>query len=119
MRTGGRPPYDPVATFKILILEARHTVSDEWMEFLTRDRLSWLRFLGFELGSPTPDRNTIWTFRERLTRAGVVNQLFVTFDRALREAGYLADGGPDRGCDAGGGSPAALDALGERGGEGG
>ena len=66
---GGRPPYDPVVMFKILILATRHTVSDERMEFLIRDRLSWLRFLGFELGAPTPDRNTIWTFRERLTKA--------------------------------------------------
>ena len=44
---------------KILILAARHTVSDERMEFLIRDRLSWLRFLGFNLDAPTPDRNTI------------------------------------------------------------
>ena len=90
---GGRPPYDPVAMFKILVLAAQHTASDERMEFLIRDRLSWMRFLGFELGAPTPDRNTIWTFRERLTRAGVIDALFATFDRALREAGYLPMGG--------------------------
>ena len=63
------------------------------MEFLIRDRLSWMRFLGFEFGAPTPDRNTIWTFRERLTRAGVIDALFATFDRVLREAGYLPMGG--------------------------
>ena len=89
----GRPPYDPVAMFKILVLAAQHTASDERMEFLIRDRLSWMRFLGFELGAPTPDRNTIWTFRERLTRAGVSDALFATFDRVLREAGYLPMGG--------------------------
>ena len=96
MRTGrraARPPYDPVVMFKGLILAARHTVSDERMEFLIRDRLGWLRFLGFELGAPTPDRNTIWTFRERLTRAGVIDALFLAFDRALRGAGYLPMGG--------------------------
>ena len=90
---GGRPPYDAVVMFKILILAARHTVSDERMEFLIRDRLSWLRFLGFDLGAPTPDRNTIWTFRERLIRAGAMDQLFAAFDRELRGAGYLAMGG--------------------------
>ena len=78
--------------FKALILAARHTVSDERMEFLIRDRLSWLRFLDFELGAPTPDRNTIWTFRERLIRAGVIDALFLAFDRALRGAGYLPMG---------------------------
>ena len=53
------------------------------MEFLIRDRLSWLRFLGFDLGAPTPDRNTIWTFRERLVRAGAMDDLFAAFDAHL------------------------------------
>ena len=35
-----------------------------------RDRLSWMRFLGLGLGDPVPDANTIWTFREALTKAG-------------------------------------------------
>src|SRR5512135_1153875 len=42
---GGRPPYDPVTMFKVLILAAQNTVSDARMEFLIRDRLSWMRFL--------------------------------------------------------------------------
>ena len=67
---GGRPPYDPVAMFKVLILAAQNTVSDVRMEFLIRDRLSWLRFLGFDLGAVTPDENTIRLFREKLKRAG-------------------------------------------------
>jgi hypothetical protein len=46
--TGGRPPYDPVAMFKVLILAAQNNVSEARMEFLIRDRLSWLRFLGFD-----------------------------------------------------------------------
>lgn len=79
--------------FKVLILAAQHTVSDERMEFLLRDRLSWLRFLGFDLGRPTPDENTIRSFRERLTRTGAIRCLFLDFDRQLRAAGYLAMGG--------------------------
>jgi len=90
---GGRPPYDPVAMFKVLILAAQHTVSDARMEFLIRDRLSWLRFLGFDLGKPTPDENTIRLFRERLTEAGAIRRLFEAFDQQLRAAGYLAMGG--------------------------
>ena len=90
---GGRPPYDAVAMFKVLILAAQHNVSDERMEFLIRDRLSWLRFLGFDLGRPTPDENTIRSFRERLTEAGAIRRLFEGFDRRLCGAGYLAMGG--------------------------
>ena len=90
---GGRPPYDPVAMLKVLILAARNNVSDERMEFLIRDRLSWLRFLGFELGRATPDENTIRLFRERLTEADALRPLFAAFERQLHDAGYLAMGG--------------------------
>jgi transposase len=90
---GGRPPYDPVAMFKVLILAAQNNVSDARMEFVIRDRLSWLRFLGFDLGAVTPDENTIRLFREKLTRAGAIDALFAAFDRSLRERGYLPMGG--------------------------
>jgi IS5 family transposase len=56
---GGRPPFDPVGMFKILILQAQHNLSDVRTEFMIRDRLSWMRFLGFSLGDRTPDENTV------------------------------------------------------------
>ena len=90
---GGRPPYDPVAMLKVLILAAQNNVSDARMEYLIRDRLSWLRFLGFDLGAATPDANTIRLFREKLTEAGALDALFTDFDRQLKERGYLAMGG--------------------------
>ena len=90
---GGRPPYDPVVMLKVLVLAAQHNVSDARMEYLIRDRLSWLRFLGFDLGAPTPDANTIRMFRERLTQAGALDRLFADFDRSLKEQGYLPMGG--------------------------
>src|SRR5215207_8036381 len=90
---GGRPPYDAVAMFKALVLAAQNNVSDARMEFLIRDRLSWMRFLDFELGRPTPDENTIRLFRERLTKAGAIQRLFDLYDQQLRASGYLAMGG--------------------------
>ena len=90
---GGRPPYDPVMMFKVLVLAAQNNVSDEKMEFLIRDRLSWMRFLGLELGDPTPDANTIRVFRERLIRNKALPKLFKRFDFALSQAGYLPRGG--------------------------
>jgi transposase len=90
---GGRPPYDCVAMFKILILAAQNNVADTRLEYLIRDRLSWLRFLGFDLGAPTPDANTIRLFREKLTDAGTLQVLFDAFDHRLRTNGYLAMGG--------------------------
>ncbi|MDP3550358.1 MAG: IS5 family transposase [Novosphingobium sp.] len=90
---GGRPPYDPVVMLKVLVLAAQNNVADARMEWLIRDRLSWLRFLGFDLGAATPDANTIRTFRERLTNAGALDTLFADFDRQLKERGYLPMGG--------------------------
>lgn len=78
---------------KVLILAAQNNVSDARMEYLIRDRLSWLRFLGFDLGMATPDANTIRLFREKLTEAATLDTLFADFDRQLKERGYLAIGG--------------------------
>ena len=90
---GGRPAFDHVLMFKILLLQAMHGLSDERCEYLIKDRLSFMRFLGLGLADPVPDANTIWAFREALKRAGAVERLFAQFDTTLRAAGYLAMGG--------------------------
>jgi transposase len=90
---GSRPAFDHVLMFKILLLQAIHGLSDEHCEYLIKDRLPFMRFLGLGLADPVPDANTIWTFREALKRAGAVERLFAQFDTMLRAAGYLAMGG--------------------------
>jgi IS5 family transposase len=90
---GGRPAFDHVLMFKVLLLQAMHGLSDERCEYLIKDRLSFMRFLGLGLADVVPDANTIWSFREALKRAGVVERLFARFDLTLRAAGYLAMGG--------------------------
>ena len=40
--------------------------SDERTEYLIRDRLSFMGFLGLGLADTVPDANTIWGFREAL-----------------------------------------------------
>ena len=90
---GGRPPFDHVLMFKVLILQAMHALSDERCEYLIKDRLSFMRFLGLGLADAVPDANTIWSFREALKKADAVDALFARFDAALREAGFLAMSG--------------------------
>ena len=87
-RKGGRPPFDPVSMFKALILQAQHNLSDARMEFMIRDRLSWMRFLGFDLGDPTPDENTIRLFRNKLTESGALKRVMKAFDWQLQKKGY-------------------------------
>jgi IS5 family transposase len=86
---GGRPPFDPVSMFKVLILQAQHNLSDAKMEFMIRDRLSWMRFLGFELGGATPDENTIRHFRNRMTETGTLKRVMKAFDWQLKKKGYI------------------------------
>lgn len=86
---GGRPPFDPVSMFKALILQAQHNLSDKRMEFMIRDRLSWMRFLGFELGGSTPDENTIRNFRNRVIETGTFKRVMKAFDWQLRKKGYI------------------------------
>lgn len=91
---GGRPPYDPVLMFKILVLQALYSLSDDQAEFQIMDRRTFGRFLGLlDAGDRVPDAKTIWLFREHLVQAGAVENLFVRFDRHLSKAGYLAMGG--------------------------
>ena len=98
---GGRPPFEHVLMFKVLILQASHSLSDERTEFLIKDRLSFMRFLGLGLADPVPDANTIWTFREALTRATLggrpaIEVLFGAYEAALNSGRLPGDGWPDR-----------------------
>jgi transposase, IS5 family len=90
---GGRPPYDAVLMFKVLVLQTLYTLADDQTEYQIRDRLSFMRFLGLALEDRVPDAKTIWLFREQLTQAGAIERLFASFDAELRRAGYLAMAG--------------------------
>ena len=50
------PPFDHVLMFKVLILQSSHNLSDERTEYLIRDRLSFMRFLGLGLADTVPDQ---------------------------------------------------------------
>jgi transposase, IS5 family len=90
---GGRPPYDTVLMFKVLVLQTLYTLSDEQTEYQLRDRLSFMRFVGLALHDPVPDAKTVWLYREQLARAGAAEKLFARFDALLRAKGWLAMGG--------------------------
>ena len=68
---GGRPPYEAVMMFKILVLQALYSLSDDQAEFQVLDRLSFMRFLGWGSATrcPTPRRSgcsgSIWWGQHR------------------------------------------------------
>lgn len=87
--TGGRPPYDYLMLFKILILQRVYNLSDDQTEYQINDRMSFMRFLGLGLGDRVPDAKTIWLYRNTLTKANVIRDLFDLFQAQLEEAGLI------------------------------
>lgn len=90
---GGRPPFDAILMFKILVLQALYNLSDEQTEYQILDRQSFMMFLGLQMHDDVPDARTIWLFRETLREAGAVEQLFAQFDGMLNAHGLKASGG--------------------------
>jgi len=91
--TTGRPPFDVVKMLKILVLQHLYNLSDFQTSYQLRDRLSWQRFIGIELGETVPDEKTVWAFRERLIEVDAIEETFYWFNRHLREEGFEAKSG--------------------------
>ena len=75
----GAKPYDLVMLFNILILQRYYGLGDSQVEYQILDRTSFKAFLELETGDKIPDEKTIWSFRERLTKKGLVEELFEQF----------------------------------------
>ena len=84
---GGRPGFDVVLKFRMLVLQALHGLSLQQTDYLVRDRLSWMRFCGLGPGDAVPDANTLWDFREALVEARIFDRLFERLDKAISDAG--------------------------------
>ena len=89
----GRHSYDVVMMFKILVLQRLFNISDDQTEFQINDRMSFMRFLGLSLGDKVPDAKTIWLYRENLTKAGIIDQLFIDYCKELEEKGIITHTG--------------------------
>lgn len=89
---GGQPPFDPVFMLKVLILQKYHGLSDDATEEQIGDRLSFLNFLGLQLGDDIPDAKTIWDFKQRIeeNRREGSRRLFEAFNATLEAKKLIA-----------------------------
>ena len=90
---GGRPAFDYVMMFKILVLQRYYNLSDEQMQYQILDRLSFMRFLGLTLSDRVPDEKTIWLFREKLIENKLIDKLFDKFLNSLEKANLVGKEG--------------------------
>jgi IS5 family transposase len=72
----GRPSLPIVFGLKCLILQYLYNLSDPALEDALIDRLSFQRFLGISFDTEVPDFTTIWRFRERLIKAGLLKKIY-------------------------------------------
>ena len=90
---GGRPAYDYVVMFKILILQRYYNLSDDTIEYAILDRLSFMRFLGLGINDAVPDAKTIWLFRDKLSKGNMIETLFGHLDKQLDADGIIVHKG--------------------------
>jgi IS5 family transposase len=82
---GGRPNYDVIMMFKILILQKWYGLSDLEVERQMADRISFMAFLGFP--DPFPDSRTIWLFKQRMAETGKDKVVWAELQRQLDAMG--------------------------------
>jgi IS5 family transposase len=90
---GGRPAFDLLMMFKILILQGLYNLSDDQMEYQITDRRSFMRFLKLKTSDKVPDSKTIWHFRETLIAKDAIGKLFEHFNSVLDNKGIFANEG--------------------------
>ena len=86
---GGRPPFDTLLMFKILVIKRLYNLSLDQTEYQINCRLDFMRFLGLDLGSVVPDAKTIWLYEEALSKSESGKDLFDSFFEEIRKAGYI------------------------------
>ncbi len=89
----GRKPLNRLQLFKMLILQQLYNLSDEQTEYQIHDRASFRRFVGLAPEDEVPDGKTLWLFRQELTHAGLIDEMFEQFSEFLNASGYQAQGG--------------------------
>lgn len=87
---GGRPSWDYVLMFKILILQRLYNLSDDQTEKNILDRLSFRSFLHLDLfNAKIPDAKTIWHFKNKFAQKEAGRSLFDLFEKSLERAGMI------------------------------
>jgi IS5 family transposase len=88
---GCRPNYDEIMMVKIPFLQSIYNIVDESMETEMYDSVRFINFLDYP--ESVPDRNTIWLFRERLSKTGKDKALWKEIWKQFKERGITVRNG--------------------------
>ena len=83
----GRPAYDSIMMFKLLLLGQWYSLSDRDLSSSLRLRLDFMYFTGFTPTSKLPDYSTINKFRNLLIKKNMLKSLFKDLNKQLELQG--------------------------------
>lgn len=84
----GKPSYDYLSMYKILLLQQWHNLSDPKMEESLKTRIYFMWFTGFGLASidfAVPDETTICRFRGKLVKRKILDKLLRRVNSQLEQ----------------------------------
>jgi len=88
----GGAAFDRALMLKIFWLQHLYDLSDSCMEYLIRDRLSFMRFLGLGMHDRLPHAAAIRLYRECMTEQTIAEVLY-RIDQVIREQGIIVHKG--------------------------
>ncbi|MBQ6955739.1 MAG: transposase [Bacteroidales bacterium] len=78
---------------KVVFLQRLHGASDQQIEYLIKDRISFRDFLDIDSVDNVPDEKTVWAFKNALAQAGTFDLLFGKFNEYLGTLGLILNEG--------------------------
>ena len=84
----GRPPYDLILLYKMLLIKTFFSLSDQETEFHCVDRLSYRKFLNRTIDESIPDATTMEDFRHELEEFDLFDELLEITLESCRKLGY-------------------------------
>ena len=85
----GKPSLPIIMALKCLIVQYLYDLSDPALEDALIDRLSFQRFVGVTFDTDIPDYSTIWRFRDRLIKAGLLDRIFSGILKQIDSKGLI------------------------------
>jgi IS5 family transposase len=90
VRSGrGRPSYDLILMFKMLLVKTWYNLSDEGTEFQIRDRLSFKEFCELNMMDKVPDASCLEDFRHMIEKHELMSKLLDLVNEQCEEKGLL------------------------------
>ena len=89
----GNPAYPPLAMFKVLLLQRWYDLSDQGMDDVLADRISFRRFADMSFDYDTPDSTTICRLRNHLLDRRLDEKHFNMLGEQLESHGMIVKRG--------------------------